>query len=183
MFRWLHDITSTRDLALIPKTPSELVVEGRMPSDHSKTNSPIHLTVAGNHKAGFDDVLYVMKRIKKSDPLFLLINTLPVTEQDNLIPHTLSYQLEEGFINEIIADYKRDPAHYTVIVYGKHGADDSVDKKYKQLVGLGFSHTFIYYGGMFEWMLLQDVYGADHFPTTNMGFKDPLKYAPRCKFS
>lgn len=164
MFRWLHDITSTRDLALIP-------------------HQPIHLTVAGNNKAGFDDVLYVMKRAKGSDTQYLLINTLLVTEQDNLIPHTLSYQLEEGFINEIIADYKRDPANYTIVIYGKHGADDSVDKKYKQLIGLGFSHTFIYYGGMFEWMLLQDVYGADHFPTTNMGFKEPLKYAPRCKFT
>ena len=215
MFRWLYP----SDLEIIPKTPSELVVlgglrspcEGRMSSDHSKTNSPvssanfvcpghsnprlpgearpswstIHLTVAGNHKAGFDDVLYVIKQVKKSDTSdthYLLINTLPVTDQDNLIPHTLSYQLEEGTINEIIADYKRDPAHYTIIVYGKHGADDSVDKKYKQLVGLGFSNTFIYYGGMFEWMLLQDVYGADHFPTTKSGIKEPLRYAPRRKF-
>lgn len=170
MFRWLHEITSNRDLALIP---------------HSKTNSPIRPTTAGNNKAGFDDVLYVIKQVKSSDTSdtqYLLINTLPVTDQDNLIPYTLSYQQEEGFINEIIADYKRDPAHYTIIVYGKHGVDDSVDKKYKQLVGLGFSNTFIYYGGLFEWILLQDVYGTDHFPTTNMGIKEPLQYAPRRKF-
>lgn len=165
MFRWF----SSQNLSIIPHT-------------HSKTNSPIRPTTAGNNKAGFDDVLYVIKQVKASDTLYLLINTLVITEQDNLIPHTLSYQQEEGFINEIIADYKRDPAHYTIIVYGKHGVDDSVDKKYKQLVGLGFSNTFIYYGGLFEWMLLQDVYGTDHFPTTNMGIKEPLRYAPRRKF-
>lgn len=168
MFRWLHEITSTRDLAIIPH----------------KICSPIRTTTAGNNKVGFDDVLYVIKLSKElnnSDTFYLLINTLAITEQDNLIPHTISYQAEEGFINEIIADYKRDPANYTIVIYGKHGADDSVDKKYKQLVGLGFSNTFIYYGGLFEWMLLQDVYGADHFPTTNVVIKEPLRYASRRK--
>ena len=40
-------------------------------------------------------------------------------------------------------------------------------KKYDQLIGLGFVNVFIYPGGLFEWLLLQDIYGYDNFPTQN----------------
>ena len=32
-------------------------------------------------------------------------------------------------------------------------------------------------GGLFEWLLLQDMYGSDEFPTTNKEL-DVLKYKP-----
>jgi hypothetical protein len=98
-----------------------------------------------------------------------------------LIKNTISYQTEETVINDILQDYTKNPKHYFIIVYGKNGADDSVDKKYKQLTGFGFINTFVYYGGMFEWILLQDIYGKDHFPTTNSGVNDPLKYMVKRK--
>lgn len=36
-----------------------------------------------------------------------------------------------------------------------------------QLVKLGYLETnlFIYYGGLFEWSLLQDIYGNENFET------------------
>ena len=55
--------------------------------------------------------------------------------------------------------------------------DESVIKKYKQLVSLGFENTYIYLGGMFEWLLLQDIYGNDNFPTTSREL-DIMKYKP-----
>jgi len=50
-----------------------------------------------------------------------------------------------------------------------------VYKKYDQLVKLGFSNVFIYLGGLFEWLMLQDIYGYDEFPTTKKEL-DILKY-------
>ena len=52
---------------------------------------------------------------------------------------------------------------------------DKTYKKYEQLVGLGFTNVYIYVGGMFEWLLLQDIYGQDLFPTTSKEL-DILKY-------
>ena len=43
--------------------------------------------------------------------------------------------------------------------------DKSIVKKTEQLVDLGFTNIFIYVGGLFEWLLLQDIYGKDNFPT------------------
>jgi hypothetical protein len=48
---------------------------------------------------------------------------------------------------------------------------------HNQLVKLGFSNVFIYLGGLFEWLMLQDIYGYDEFPTTIKQI-DFLKYKP-----
>jgi hypothetical protein len=53
--------------------------------------------------------------------------------------------------------------------------DASVDKKYYQLISLGCKRVFIYRGGLFEWLLLQDIYGFSAFPTTKK-ILDILKY-------
>ena len=58
--------------------------------------------------------------------------------------------------------------------------DESVIRKYKQLVSLGFQNIYIYLGGMFEWLLLQDIYGNDNFPTTSREL-DIMKYKPSKK--
>ena len=108
----------------------------------------------------FKDVQHALR-----DPSrFVLINTLSVTEQDCLINNTMPYDLEERTMNELLNNY--DLNSKKIIVYGKNTTDDSAEKKYKQLSGLGFGEIYIYSGGMFEWMLLQDIYGADEFPTT-----------------
>ena len=62
-----------------------------------------------------------------------------------------------------------------IIIYGKNCNDEQVDTKYQQLVSLGFYNVFIYRGGIFEWLLLQDIFGKDLFPT-NKKELDILKY-------
>jgi hypothetical protein len=109
---------------------------------------------------------------------------MPVIDQDFLIKGTMSYQVEESRINEILDDFRKDLNQYTIFLYGRNCVDDTVDKKYHQLVKLGFRNVFIYYGGMFEWTLLQDVFGEDYFPVDSVGGikKDPLKFSPSPKF-
>jgi hypothetical protein len=42
---------------------------------------------------------------------------------------------------------------------------------------MGFINVYLYPGGLFEWLLLQDIYGDDYFPTTIKEF-DIFKYKP-----
>ena len=62
-----------------------------------------------------------------------------------------------------------------IIVYGTNACDETVQKKCQQLLGLGFQNIYVYPGGMFEWLLLQDIYGEDLFPTIGV-CKDLLEY-------
>ena len=66
-----------------------------------------------------------------------------------------------------------------IIIYGKNSNDEKIYKKYQQLLTLGFYNVYIYMGGMFEWLLLQDIYGSTEFPTTSKEL-DILKYKPSC---
>jgi rhodanese-related sulfurtransferase len=112
------------------------------------------------NKFNFEDVQYAIKNKEK----YILINTLLIDEQKCLIFNTVKYDMEEKVINELLNNYLLKDK--IIVVYGKNTNDDTVDKKYKQLVSLGFTDVYIYLGGMFEWMLLQDIYGNDEFPTT-----------------
>jgi hypothetical protein len=104
---------------------------------------------------------------------YYIINTLVTTEQDCLIQHTLSSDREETAINELINNY--DFYNKKIIVYGKNACDESAEKKARQLMGLGFQEVSVYGGGLFEWLLLQDIYGSAEFPTTKRVL-DILKY-------
>lgn len=117
-------------------------------------------------KIGFEDMKYVIKNKKKN---YVMINTLAVMEQECLIPGTVSVKDEEAFINRHLNK------NISIIIYGKNANDDSIFKKYEQLVKLGFNSVFVYTGGIFEWLLLQDIYGKDEFPTTSEEL-DILKY-------
>jgi hypothetical protein len=64
-----------------------------------------------------------------------------------------------------------------IIVYGKNSNDITILHKYEQLVKLGFTNVYIYTGGLFEWLMLQDIYGTTEFPTTKREL-DILKYKP-----
>ena len=46
-----------------------------------------------------------------------------------------------------------------------NACDEGIVSKYNQLIKLGFN-VYVYPGGLFEWLLLQDIYGDDSFPTT-----------------
>ena len=91
----------------------------------------------------------------------IIISTLPLDKQHCLIPNTISPKDEEKIINALITNNKRA----NIIVYGTNCNDSTVDIKHKQLIGLGLTCAKIYTGGMFEWLLLQEVYGADAFPS------------------
>lgn len=117
-------------------------------------------------KIGFEDMKYVIKNKKKN---YVMINTLAITEQECLIPGTISVNDEEAFINRHLNK------NISIVIYGKNANDDSIFKKYEQLLKLGFSSVFVYTGGIFEWLLLQDIYGKDEFPTTSEEL-DILKY-------
>lgn len=133
--------------------------------------NPLALFTNEIKKISFEDIQYSIKRPND----YILINTLPINEQECLIKTTIDYQTEERVINELITQYKFKEKK--ILIYGKNTCDNSVDKKVKQLTSIGFSDVYVYQGGMFEWLLLQDIYGVDEFPTTSKTL-DILKYKP-----
>jgi hypothetical protein len=119
-----------------------------------------------------------MQTIIKNPEIYLLINTLPINSQECLIATTIHVDKEEAIINK----YMKENRDIRIIIYGKNCNDDLVDKKYHQLISLGFHNIYAYMGGLFEWLLLQDIYGKELFPLVNNGKKnvdnDILKYKP-----
>ena len=122
-------------------------------------------------KNNFEDIQYAIKKTNE----YIIINTLPINEQDCLIKNTLPYEEEEKTINELLNNY--DFNNKKIIIYGRNTNDETAEKKYNQLRTLGFSEIYLYSGGLFEWLLLQDIYGATEFPT-NKKILDILKYKP-----
>jgi hypothetical protein len=120
-------------------------------------------------KINFED----MQTVIKNPEVYLIINTLPVSDQQCLIVNTTVAEQEELIINKFMKENK----NIRIVIYGKNCNDDSTNKKYQQLMSLGFYNIFIYTGGLFEWLLLQDIYGKDMFPTTKKEL-DILKYKP-----
>lgn len=120
-------------------------------------------------KINFEDIQYAITKPNE----YIIINTLPISEQDCLIKNTLPYEQEEKTINELLNNY--DLNNKKIIIYGKNANDESADKKYSQLKTLGFSEIYLYSGGLFEWLLLQDIYGNAEFPTSKK-ILDILKY-------
>lgn len=104
---------------------------------------------------------------------FIILNTLSVTEQYCLITGTIDALTEEKVINEMMENIEIPDK--SIIIYGKNANDESTYIKYKQLRNLGITKINIYSGGIFEWLLLQDIYGNNYFPTTSK-MLDILKY-------
>lgn len=109
---------------------------------------------------------------------YIIINTLLSHQQQCLIRGTISMTSEE----EILNTYLKSNRNVRIIVYGMNSTDPHVTKKYEQLLSLGFLHVFIYSGGLFEWLLLQDIYGKELFPTTT-NERDILKFKGRQHFN
>jgi len=120
-----------------------------------------------SNKISFEDIQWILKQNE-----YLLINTLPKGEQKCLIQKTIPIDNEVNVINTFLKDKK-----INIIIYGKNTNDASVYVKYNQLINLGFHKVYIYLGGLFEWLCLQDIYGKTAFPTIGDEL-DILKYRP-----
>ncbi len=121
-------------------------------------------------KINYEDVQF----ITKNPDGHLLINTLSTIEQTCLIINTININNEENIINTCI---KRGAKDIKIVIYGKNSNDENLYNKYSQLTSLGFYNVYIYTGGLFEWLMLQDIYGEKEFPTTKREL-DILKFKP-----
>jgi hypothetical protein len=121
-------------------------------------------------KINYEDVQYVIKNYE----VFMLINTLNESEQECLIPNTVNINKESDLINKFI---KTGNKQVKIIIYGRNCNDANTYTKYNQLNSLGFYNVYIYAGGLFEWLMMQDIYGTTDFPTTKREL-DILKYKP-----
>lgn len=116
-----------------------------------------------------------MQTVVKNPENYMLINTLPINNQECLISATVSVDKEEALINK----YLKENRGIKIIIYGKNCNDDLVDKKCQQLLTLGFTNIYAYKGGLFEWLLMQDIYGKELFPViNNKKIIDILRYKP-----
>ena len=115
------------------------------------------------NKVNFEDI----KKVDKND--YILINTLHSSNQQCLIVNTIPIDKEVQVVEHAIKQKK------TIIIYGKNTKDNTIYKKYNQLVSMGHKNTYLYCGGLFEWLLLQDIYGGEQFKTTSNQL-DILKY-------
>lgn len=129
---------------------------------------------SSTYKINFED----MQEAIKSKGKYVIINTLSNNNQTCLLPNTIELGQEETIINKLLTSNKEKD----IIIYGKNVNDGTIYDKYEQLIKLGFNNVYIYPGGMFEWLCLQDIYSSDLFPTTKKEL-DILKYKPNSRFS
>tara|TARA_Y100000992_G_C21272951_1_gene497988 strand:- start:3759 stop:4154 length:396 start_codon:yes stop_codon:yes gene_type:complete len=116
---------------------------------------------------------FIKKNISNDE--YIIINTLQENNQNILIFNTLSSEDEIKYLNSYIKNDKNKK----IIIYGENCNDNNIIKKYNQLEKLGFYNLYIYIGGLFEWLLLNEIYGEDNFPIINKNNEfiiDILKY-------
>lgn len=122
-------------------------------------------------RLNFEDIQYYIELNN-----VVIINTLPYKLQDCLIKNTIPAHLETDKLNMLLKTNKS----IKIIIYGMNSSDETIISKYNQLISLGFNNISIYSGGLFEWLLLQDIYGDDLFKTTTKEL-DILKYKGEAK--
>ena len=127
-------------------------------------------------RVNFEDIKHVIDKEKDSE--FILISTLPINKQNCLIKGTIPADEETETLNK----YLKESISRKIIVYGENSSDMTVETKCQQLRSLGFFNIYQYTGGIFEWLLLQDIYGADVFRTTTNEL-DHLKYRGNSYFN
>lgn len=121
-------------------------------------------------KINFEDMQYIIRTSE-----FLIINTLDTALQSCLIKNTISAHEETDILNSLL----KKNTEINIVLYGMNACDERIVIKYNQLLKLGFCNVLIYPGGLFEWLLLQDIYGEEYFPTTEEQL-DILKYKGKC---
>jgi len=121
-----------------------------------------------SNKVSFEDIQWILKQ---NNNKYLLINTLSKNDQKCLIKNTIPIENEVEIINNL-----KDKM-VNILIYGRNTNDPKIYNKYNQLINLGFQKVYIYLGGLFEWLCLQDIYGKNNFPTIGEEL-DILKYRP-----
>ena len=129
---------------------------------------------SSTYRLNFEDIQEALKNKEN----YIIINTLPTNNQECVLPSTIDFKQEEHIINHFLKNNKDK----NIIIYGKNVNDMTVYDKYEQLLKLGFINVYIYSGGMFEWLCLQDIYSSELFPTTKKEL-DILKYKPMSRFN
>lgn len=104
---------------------------------------------------------------------YVIINTLPTTQQSCLVKKTVTSDHEEELLNDLM----KYAVSTKIIIYGLNYNDNSIYEKYNYLHKCGFTSVYLYIGGLFEWLCLQDIYGEELFPTTKKEL-DILRYKP-----
>ena len=102
---------------------------------------------------------------------YIIINTLQENEQYCLITNTITANMELQLFNNNIHNF----LDKNIIIYGKNCNCNKIYDKYQQIKKMGFVNVYLYTGGLFEWLLLQEIYGKDEFETNNYEI-DILKY-------
>ena len=115
-------------------------------------------------KASFENVLL----LEKSG---VLISVFAEDDQNLLIAGTVPCAKEVEAVESAIA------AKRSIIVYGRNSHDERVFTKYAQIKKLG-GLVKVYLGGLFEWILLNEIYGNDRFPLTAK-VVDLYQYRPK----
>ena len=128
-------------------------------------------------KVNFDDIINISKDSKElTKNNNILIHVMEKEDQELLIKNTLLIDEEIERINSILSFRKMD---VTIVIYGKNTDDISkVIGKYRKLCDMGFSNVYVYLGGLFEWLLLQEIYGNDEIKTNIVCKKNILDYKP-----
>ena len=121
----------------------------------------------------FEDMQHFIYNTETS----IIINTLNQHEQTCVIKNTININDEVANVNENIDNN----LNKNIIIYGKNYMDKSIYKKYDQLKSLYCQNIYIYSGGLFEWLTLQDIFGKENFPTNKIEL-DILKYKPKSFF-
>ena len=125
-------------------------------------------------KVSYEDIQMIVYRNSHIPNSTILINTLPPSLQHCLIKTTVDIRIEEQLMNKCLMN----SPNVMIIIYGKNSTDITILHKYEQLVKLGFTNVHIYTGGIFEWMLLYEIYGKDLFKITRYEI-DILRYRPK----
>ena len=123
-------------------------------------------------KLNFEDIVSILKIHKFDKSRYIIINTMPTDMQSHLILGTLKIDEEVSILNNMI----KSNIGINIVIYGINCSDNSVIKKYEQLRKLGFYNVHVYLGGLFEWILLQDIYGDESFQLSSNEKIDILKY-------
>jgi len=113
----------------------------------------------------------------------LILSTMITQRGSPFILGTLSKQLEEVTLSAMLRTKR---FNIPILVYGHNSFDKTVETMCNILLNRGFTHVFVYIGGMFEWLLLNKLYGNNACPIkctccntpTCWAKPDPLKFSP-----